>query len=34
MHTDVLATLAEAMGAPVTSLGSVSSMKPLAELKA
>lgn len=34
LHTDVLATLAEAMGAAVTSLGSVSSMKPLAELKA
>ena len=33
MHTDLLATLAEAMGAPVTSFGSVSA-KPIAELKA
>jgi hypothetical protein len=33
MHTDLLATFAEAMGAPVSSMGSVS-MKPLAELKA
>jgi len=33
MHTDLLATFAEAMGAPVSSMGAVS-MKPLAELKA
>jgi len=34
LHTDLLATFAEAMGASVTSMGSVSSMKPLTELKA
>ncbi|HXK16680.1 MAG TPA: DUF1552 domain-containing protein, partial [Polyangiaceae bacterium] len=34
MHTDLLATFAEAMGAQVTSMGAVSSMKPIAELKA
>jgi Protein of unknown function (DUF1552) len=34
MHTDLLATFAEAMGAPVDSMGMVSAMKPLAELKA
>jgi len=33
LHTDLLATFAEAMGAPITSLGGVSA-KPLAELKA
>lgn len=33
LHTDLLATLAEAMGAPVTSFGSVAA-KPLSELKA
>jgi hypothetical protein len=33
LHTDLLATLAEAMGAPVSSMGSVAA-KPLAELKA
>jgi len=34
MHTDLLATFAAAMGAPVASMGMVSTMKPLAELKA
>jgi len=34
LHTDLLATFAEAMGVPVGSMGGVSSMKPLAELKA
>jgi hypothetical protein len=33
LHTDLLATFAEAMGAPITSLGGIS-VKPLAELKA
>jgi hypothetical protein len=33
MHTDLLATFAEAMGAPVTTIG-VNSVKPIAELKA
>lgn len=33
MHTDLLATFAEAMGAPVSNMGSVA-MKPVAELKA
>jgi hypothetical protein len=33
MHTDLLATFAEAMGAPLANMGGVS-MKPIAELKA
>jgi hypothetical protein len=33
LHTDLLATFAEAMGAPLTSMGPVA-MKPMAELKA
>ena len=34
MHTDLLATFAEAMGVSIDSMGAVSAMKPLAELKA